>query len=184
MSDGEVERLARRARGGDPLAFEQLVHRLVRPALAAAWEFVPNREDAEDVVQDTFARAWRHLARYDTSRPFAPWFFTILRNVARNARRWDRRWSMVTITDDAVSEYHLGSDDPVDWIDTAGRIHEALEQLPPMQRACLRLTRIEGFDSIEVANMLGVSDATVRVHVHRARTALRARLGATRGEDS
>lgn len=184
MSDGDVERLARRARGGDPLAFEQLVHRLVRPALAAAWEFVPTREDAEDVVQDAFARAWRNLARYDATRPFAPWFFTILRNAARNARRWDRRWSLVSITDQEVSDYQPDADDPVERIDAADRIHEALEQLSPMQRACLRLTGIEGFDSMEVAAMLGVSDTTVRVHLHRARAALRARLGATRGEES
>jgi RNA polymerase sigma-70 factor (ECF subfamily) len=64
------------------------------------------------------------------------------------------------------------------------RVHAALEQLSPMQRACFRLTEIEGFDSFEAGNMLGVSDATVRVHVHRARSALRMRLGGILGEDA
>ncbi|MGH7444187.1 MAG: RNA polymerase sigma factor, partial [Longimicrobiales bacterium] len=83
MNDSNVDALAGRARDGDQRAFGALVRRLVRPALAAAWEFVPTREDAEDVVQEAFARTWRQLGRYDATRPFAPWFFTILRNVAR-----------------------------------------------------------------------------------------------------
>lgn len=185
--DADVDRLAARAQDGDRQAFEVLVRRLLRPALAVAWEFVPTREDAEDVVQDTFARAWRQLDRYDATRPFAPWFFTILRNVARNASRWDRRWNVISLTDEAVAdEPREMSDEPdeLDRIDVVDRIHAALDELSPMQRACFRLTGIEGFASAEAGAMLGVSDATVRVHAHRAKKALRARLGAKRGMES
>jgi RNA polymerase sigma-70 factor (ECF subfamily) len=185
--DAEVDRLAARAHDGDRQAFEALVHRLLRPALAAAWEFVPTREDAEDIVQDTFARAWRQLDRYDTTRPFAPWFFTILRNVARNASRWDRRWNVISLTDEAIADEPRDmSEDPdeLDRIDVTDRIHAALDALSPMQRACFRLTGIEGFASAEAGAMLGVSDATVRVHAHRAKKALRARLGAEQGMES
>ena len=172
-NESDVDRLARRARNGDRHAFEVLVRRLVRPALAAAWELVPTREDAEDVVQDTFARAWRQLQRYDTARPFAPWFFTILRNVARNATRRDRRWDMVPLTDETmVDDEEQGAVDVLEM----ERIQVAVEQLSPMQRACFRLTELEGFSSSEAGDMLGVSDATVRVHAHRAKKALRARL--------
>jgi len=172
-NESDVDRLARRARNGDRHAFEVLVRRLVRPALAAAWELVPTREDAEDVVQDTFARVWRQLQRYDTTRPFAPWFFTILRNVARNATRRDRRWDMVPLTDETmVDDEEQGAVDVLEM----ERIQVAVEQLSPMQRACFRLTELEGFSSSEAGDMLGVSDATVRVHAHRAKKALRARL--------
>ncbi|MGH7481564.1 MAG: RNA polymerase sigma factor [Longimicrobiales bacterium] len=184
--DVDVDALAGRAQGGDQQAFGMLVRRLVRPALAAAWEFVQTREDAEDVVQDAFARAWRELARYDAARPFAPWFFTILRNVARNATRWDRRWSMISLTDEVIADKSCGTGDALDSLDRielAGRIHTALDELSPMQRACFRLTEIEGFRSAEAGEMLGVSDATVRVHAHRARKALRARFVAERGEE-
>jgi RNA polymerase sigma-70 factor (ECF subfamily) len=179
--DADVDRLAARAQNGERQAFEALVRRLLRPALAAAWEFVPTREDAEDIVQDTFARAWRQLERYDATRPFAPWFFTILRNVARNASRWDRRWNVISLTDEAIvtdpPDMNDGPDD-LHRLDTAERIRAALDELSPMQRACFRLTSIEGFASAEAGAMLGVSDATVRVHAHRAKKALRARLGA------
>ena len=172
-NESDVDRLARRARNGDRHAFEVLVRRLVRPALAAAWELVPTREDAEDVVQDTFARVWRQLQRYDTTRPFAPWFFTILRNVARNATRRDRRWDMVPLTDETmVDDEEQGAVDVLEM----ERIQVAVEQLSPMQRACFRLTELEGFSSSEAGDMLGVSDATVRVHAYRAKKALRARL--------
>jgi RNA polymerase sigma-70 factor (ECF subfamily) len=183
--DHDVDGLAARAQEGDPQAFEALVRRLVRPALSAAWEFVPTREDAEDVVQDAFARAWRQLGRYDATRPFAPWFFTILRNAARNASRWDRRWNVISLTDDVMNG-EAGSvlDEPdADGLDTVGRIDVALAELSPMQRACFRLTALEGFASAEAGAMLGVSDATVRVHAHRARKTLRARLGAERRTD-
>lgn len=178
--DGNVDRLAARARGGDAQAFEALVRCLVRPALATAWEFVHDRDDAEDVVQEAFARAWRSLARYDPVRPFAPWYFTILRNVARNAARRDRRWNTVSLTDEIVAADERSAADEPPVLERAelDRVHEALDDLSPMQRACFRLTVVEGFDSAQVGAMLGVSDATVRVHIHRAKKALRARLGA------
>jgi RNA polymerase sigma-70 factor (ECF subfamily) len=185
--DVDVDALAARARGGDPQAFEALVRRLVRPALAAAWEFVQTREDAEDVVQDAFTRAWRDLARYDSARPFAPWFFTILRNIARNVTRRDRRWSMISLTSEPVADDSTDTADATDSLDRtelAGRIHVALDALSPMQRACFRLTEIEGFASAEAGDMLGISDATVRVHAHRARKALQARFVAEGGVNS
>jgi RNA polymerase sigma-70 factor (ECF subfamily) len=183
----DVDRLAACAQDGDRQAFEALVRRLVRPAFAAAWEFVATREDAEDVVQDAFASAWRRLARYDATRPFAPWFFTILRNVARNASRWDRRWNVVSLTEDvAADEPRIVPEEPesLQTEEVLERVHAVLDELSPMQRACFRLTRIEGFTSGEVGAMLGVGDATVRVHAHRALKALRARLGAQRGTES
>jgi RNA polymerase sigma-70 factor (ECF subfamily) len=173
--DRDLDRLAARAQSGDAHAFEILVRRLVRPALAAAWEFVRTREDAEDVVQEAFARAWRQLTRYDTARAFAPWFFTLLRNVARNASRFDRTWNLVSLTNDLVAKEEFAACDDHDG-GMSSDIAAALDALSPMQRACFRLTEMEGFSSRDTAAMLGVSDATVRVHAHRARKTLRARL--------
>jgi RNA polymerase sigma-70 factor (ECF subfamily) len=181
--DGELDELAARARGGDQRAFEALVRRVVRPALAAAWEFVPTREDAEDVVQETFVRVWRSLGCYDPARPFAPWFFTILRNVARNAARATRLATMIPLAEaERADEPMVAGDEPEPAFsaELAGQVHAALDELSPMQRACFRLATLEGFGSAEAGAMLGVSDATVRVHVHRARKALRTRFAAAR----
>lgn len=178
--DPDLDRLAAQARAGDEAAFGHLVRRLVRPALATAWELAGTREDAEEVVQDAFARAWRELPRYDPGRPFAPWFFTILRNLGRNAARRDRRWSTVELEDSLHGEDRGGAGDDQGEIEP-DLVRAALEELSPMQRACFRLVRLEGFPTVEVAGMLGIDGATVRVHVHRATRALRGRLGAHRG---
>ena len=128
--DGELDELAARARGGDQRAFEALVRRVVRPALAAAWEFVPTREDAEDVVQETFVRVWRSLGRYDPARPFAPWFFTILRNVARNAARATRLATMIPLAEaERADEPMVAGDEPEPAFsaELAGQVHAALD---------------------------------------------------------
>ncbi len=160
------------ARAGNREAFGTLVVRYLRPALAVAWEFAPTRDDAEDLVQDAFHRALRALPSFDETRPFRPWFFTILRNVGRNAAERHARWTSVAIPDELPSD----SADPEDLAHRAHlreSIDRGLDILSAMQRTCFRLCDIEGFDSTEVAEMLGMNAATVRTHRHRARTTLR-----------
>lgn len=177
-TDGE---LVRRTREGDREAFGVLVARYLRPALAVAWEYAPSRDDAEDLVQEGFHRALRSLDQFDARRPFRPWLFTILRNVARNAAERHARWRSDTIPE----ELPANEPDPLDHAHRAAlrdRIRAGLGVLPPMQRACFRLCDIEGFDGNEVAEMLGLSAATVRTHRHRARAALRKALDGLQDE--
>jgi RNA polymerase sigma-70 factor (ECF subfamily) len=173
MSDADEsvdEELACRAQRGDVAAFDTLVRRYLRPSMALAWQFARDLADAEDIVQEAFHRAVRSLAQYDGRRPFAPWFYEIVRNVARNARgRSGRRAELA----------------PVEWLDSepedASRVdpiarHDlgrALDSLAPMQQACVRLCDVEGFTSVEAGVLLGVGDATVRTHLRRARSRLR-----------
>ncbi|NIT67400.1 MAG: sigma-70 family RNA polymerase sigma factor [Gemmatimonadetes bacterium] len=169
VSDGELVVWARR---GDGEAFGALVRRYLRPALAVAWEFAPSRDGAEDLVQDAFHRALRALPSFDESRPFRPWFFTILRNLGRNAAEREARWSTGPVSEGLRAD---GADpeEEAHRADVRDRIRRGLDLLPPMQRACFRLCDMEGFDGVEVAEMLDLSAATVRVHRHRARAALR-----------
>ena len=175
LSDASDSELVRRTREGDREAFGVLVTRYLRPALALAWEYAPSLDDAEDLVQEGFHRALRGLDGFDTGRPFRPWLFTIIRNVARNAVARHARWNPVAIPDDLASV----EPDPLDLayrMELRTRIDTGLDMLPPMQRACFRLCDIEGFEGPEVATMLGVDPATVRTHRHRARAALRKAL--------
>ena len=160
------------AKAGETEAFGALVSRYLRPALAVAWEYAPSRDDAEDLVQDAFHRALRSLDRFEEERPFRPWFFTILRNVGRNAAERHSRWNSIAVPDELPTR----DADPEDEAHRAGlreSIQEGLDVLPQMQRTCFRLCDIEGFEGPEVAEMLGLSAATVRTHRHRARTTLR-----------
>lgn len=181
MPDEPTDReLILRARGGQSAAFGTLVERYLRPALAVAWEYVPSRDDAEDLVQDAFHRALRKMAGFDEGRPFGPWLFTIVRNLGRNAASRRRRWSAGPVPE----ELRSGADPlrEVEGAEIADRVAAGLEALPAMQRSCFRLCEMEGFDSTEVAEMLGIKPATVRTHVHRARAALQQSLSALRDE--
>jgi RNA polymerase sigma-70 factor (ECF subfamily) len=164
-----------RTREGDGEAFGILVRRYLRPALAVAWEFTPVREDAEDLVQDAFYRALRQIDRFDVSRPFAPWFFTIVRNLGRNAAAKRGRWRLVSVPISLTGSAPRA--DPAERSEVRRRVDHALEDLTPMQRACFRLCEMEGFARAEVAEMLELSSSTVRVHLHRAKVRLREALG-------
>jgi RNA polymerase sigma-70 factor (ECF subfamily) len=174
--DGELVRATLR---GDERAFAHLVGRYMRKAMAVALEYTAAREDAEDLVQDTFRRVIDGLGRFDPARPFEPWFFTILRNTARNAARSRRIREHETLPPDHES----GRPGPLE--DTArrelrARLREAIGRLPAMQQTCFRLCLVEGLSNAEAATATGLAESTVRVHVFRARQALQEHLAAWR----
>jgi RNA polymerase sigma-70 factor (ECF subfamily) len=175
--DGETsdEELARAAQRGDADAYDRLVRRHLRPAMALAWQYCRDLADAEDIVQDAFHRAVRALPDYDPGRPFAPWFYAIVRNAALGARgKASRRAALVPVQPIERDLPSVGIPDPA----LAGDLRRALEALAPMQQAVFHLCEVEGFTSVEAGTMLGVSEGTVRTHLHRARRALRAYVGA------
>ena len=172
------EELVQRTRGGDALAFDALVRRYLRPALAVALEFADGKEDAEDLVQDTFHRILRRLDGFDEGRPFRPWFFSILRNLGRNLAARRKRWRTVALPESLVTKRRSPLDD-ANSAEIRERLSAAIESLPEMQQGCFRLCDMEGFTGVEVADMLGITPGTVRTHLHRARQALRESLRPT-----
>ena len=176
--DRTDEQLARAAKRGDAFAYDVLVQRYLRPAMAIAWQYRRRVEDAEDVVQEAFHRVVRSLADYDDRRPFSSWFYAIVRNVARTAISKDgRRAALAPLT---LLEEEPPAPTPVDPV-VAGDVERAIEALAPMQQACVRLCDIEGFTSVEAARMLGIGEGTVRTHLHRARKQLRVAMDPQRG---
>lgn len=172
------EELAAAAREGDRRAYDVLVRRFLRSSMALAWQYTRDVADAEDVVQEAFHRAVRALPDYDPAHPFSAWFYTILRNTARSAVGKDaRRAALAPVTVLDGEPAGRPGPDPLEIRD----LERALESLPRMQQACLRLCDVEGFTSVEAAGMLGIGDATVRTHLHRARRQLRAAVGPRRG---
>jgi RNA polymerase sigma-70 factor (ECF subfamily) len=141
--------------------------------MALAWQSTRRVEDAEDVVQAAFHRAVRALPDYDDRRPFGAWFYTIVRNVARNAHsKRDRRTGLAPVAPLAAEPAAPASIDPV----LSSDVGRAIDALPAMQQACVRLCEVEGFTSVEAGRLLGVAEGTVRTHLRRARRQLRATL--------
>ena len=174
--DGELVRATLR---GDERAFAHLVGRYMRKAMAVAWEYTAAREDAEDLVQDTFRRVLDGLVRFDPARPFEPWFFTILRNTARNAARSRRIREHESLAPDHESD-HPGPLEHLHRHELRRRLNEAVGRLPAMQQTCFRLCLVEGLSNAEAATATGLAESTVRVHVFRARQALQGHLAAWR----
>lgn len=180
--DGVTDReLVRRVRRGDRIAFDELVRSYLRPALALAWEFAESLDDAEDIVQDAFHRALRGLEGFDDRREFRPWFFTIVRNVGRNAAAWRNRWSFEPLAETLPADDGSPMSE-MERREVRERIGMGLERLSPMQRTCFRLCDLEGFGAPEVAEMFGLEKSTVRVHLFRARRELRGVLRPLREE--
>ena len=175
------EALVRATLRGDESAFAGLVRRYLRKAMAVAIEYAGNREDAEDIVQDTFRRAYQNLDRFDTKRSFEPWFFTILRNTARNAAKSRRTRAHETLRPEHASA-EPGPFENARRVELRQRISAAVSRLPPMQQTCFRLCLIEGLSSAEAASAMGLAESTVRVHVFKARQTLQELLDRWRGE--
>ena len=176
------EELVQRTRDGDTQAFDSLVRRYLRPALAVALEFADGTEDAEDLVQESFHRVLRQLGSFDERRTFRPWFFSILRNLGRNLVARRARWRTVPLPESLVTNRRSPLDD-TSSAEIRDRLSAAIESLPEMQRGCFRLHDVEGFTGVEIADMLGIASGTVRTHLHRARQSLRESLRPT-DEDS
>jgi RNA polymerase sigma-70 factor, ECF subfamily len=167
--------------GGDRDAFDILVRRYMRPARIVASRLLRNEADAEDAVQDAFIRALDRLSLFDNSRPFGPWFFRLLSNVAVNARRA----RTVRETDpepfDAVSTFSRPDQD-VERDEITTRFTAALQSLPERQRLIVVLFEVDGFSTVEIAGQLDIAPETVRWHLHQARKVLRQLLAPLRDE--
>src|SRR6266511_5113144 len=118
MASGELSErdVIRGAQTGDECMYRELVSRYIRPALAVAWEFTDTLDDAEDLVQEAFRRVVDALHRFEASRPFAPWFFTILRNVARNAAG-KRALRLHAALDDRISDAGQSAEEVVEYLE-------------------------------------------------------------------
>ena len=167
--------LVERVRGGDVEAYDELVRRHLAKAYAIAYRLLGHREDAEDLVQDAFIAALEKIDTFQEGRSFAPWLYRIVVNRGLNARksRSLRRMEPLPLEVQAA----IGS--PLQYAERQelrGSLDAAMEELPERQRTVVQLVELEGFTSTQVAEMLQLSDGTVRWHLHQARQRLREAL--------
>jgi RNA polymerase sigma-70 factor (ECF subfamily) len=185
------EDLLRRLRGGDEQAFASLVTSYSGSMLRLARAFVPNTAVAEEVVQETWLAALRGLAGFQGRSTLKTWLLGILINKARTAGAREQRSVPVADAGPAVDRSRFGVDGawtepPERWVEAAddrivaaklaGRLHEAIDDLPPRQREIVVLRDVEGLSSEDVCSVLEISDANQRVLLHRGRSRLRQAL--------
>ncbi|HJQ21399.1 MAG TPA: RNA polymerase sigma factor [Gemmatimonadaceae bacterium] len=159
--------LAAAASTGDMRALGALYERYAPAMLATAYRLLLRRQDAEDVVHDTFVRLPEALRRYRDGN-LGAWLRKVTVRMALSARRSDANRAIVTLDE------HLtyGSGDPTARV----ALEQALAVLNPALRAVLVLKEIEGFSHAEIAELLDISEGSSQVRLHRALRALRAHL--------
>jgi len=155
----------------------------MRRAYYAALRLVGNHEDAEDMSQEAFARAYGHLGDFDLDRPFYPWFYRILRNLCINhLRRKTRGGFRVSIDgDDETPALQIPSLDPDPSVlaernDTVDRMWREIGSLSPEHREILLLREIEDLPYRDIAETLDIPIGTVMSRLHAARAELRRRM--------
>lgn len=174
VDEAPVADLVARARTGDREAFDQLMICHQHRVLALAWRMLGNREEARDAAQETFLRVYRHLGKFDLERDFGAWLYRITVNVCRDQAR-KRSRSGESEEEEEMRELPGGDD-----VEGRAILSEqkrlalrALGELSEKQRAALVLRDLEGYETEEVARILGSSPTTVRSQISQARTKLR-----------
>lgn len=168
----------RAARNGDREAFGVLVRTYQRRAYAAAYVLVRNRDDALDIAQEAFLRAYRAMDRFDVGMPFYPWLHTIIRNTALNRIKKRNRRNEISLDSLLESGFDLGeegveTDRGAELEELRGRIEKALLQLTPEQQEIIRLRHMLDMSYAEMADCLEIPSGTVMSRLHGARKALR-----------
>ena len=180
--DGEqASSLLDAARRGDERAFATLVERYYARALRFALNMGLPREDAEEVVQDSFVRVHRALPRFRPGAAFEPGVFRIHANRCRSAHVRARGWRRADAEDaiDAVAAGGGGDDDALRRLDVErlhGELRRALDALPVEQREAFLLRHVEDLDYDEMRRITGAGLSALKMRVKRACDALRARL--------
>jgi RNA polymerase sigma-70 factor (ECF subfamily) len=181
VTQSEVE-LLREARGGDAVAFEEVVRRYQRQAYGVALRIVRRHDVADDVAQEAFIRAYRTLDRFDPTRPFGPWISRIAANLAINHVRSPR--AREEELDEGHEQERSRDGSPLQGIlerEARRALQDALGTLPAEQRAVFVLRTVEELSYREIAETLEISMGTVMSRLSRAREKLRRALAAYLG---
>lgn len=166
--------------------FEDLVRRHHGTAFNVAYRIAGNRTDAEDLVQETFLRAFRFYANYRRDYPFESWLYKIMSNLwIDTLRRRPKAGTPISLDQPVGADEQtldLPDDGPTPEVSLLegtldSRVQDALNALPKAFRVAVILADIEGMSYEEIAEVMRCSIGTVRSRIHRGRRAMRQKLG-------
>ncbi len=182
MSDGQ---LVEWALDGRKSAFDELIGRYQRQAVAVSYRLLGNSQDALEVTQDAFIKAYRSLDTLQRPEAFGGWLMRIVSNLSLNLRRTRKTRSQLPLDDllgpaeqagQSGSAWMTRRDDPLAGMESAelgDQLQQALDQLPEKQRLAIVMFTIEQMPQKEVAETLGISVEAVKWHVFQGRKRLK-----------
>jgi RNA polymerase sigma-70 factor (ECF subfamily) len=177
------EELVARTIGGDADSFNELIHRWERPIYALAYRQIGREEEARDVCQETFLRAYRALNGFRGQAKFSSWLYRIALNLCRDWMRRERRTPVVQAPEGLDLMDLAASREPSESIeDRVGRhdltraVERAMALLPAEQRTAIVLKEYQGLTFQEIADLLGCPLSTVKTRLYQGLTVLRREL--------
>ncbi len=177
MDIGTERELLERCQRGERSAYEPIVRGHEERLLDFLFWMTGNEEDARDLAQESFVRAWRKLAGYDTSRPFRAWLFAIARNIFRDFKRTCNADPVLGASRiDWVAPFPDPEPTPEDQLllnERKERVCAALHRLRPLEFEALILRDIQDFSYGQIAEILNVPEGTAASRIHNARRAFR-----------
>jgi RNA polymerase sigma-70 factor, ECF subfamily len=182
MDATEAAAVLARARQGDSEAFRALVERHSRSVFRLAYRMTGNEQDAEDVVQESFIRAYRQLGRFESRANFGTWLYRIAANCsvdvmrAKQARHDQTRSESLDAADQMPASDLPGPERMAESAEIERRVREALGTLSPLERAAFTLRHYEGRSIEEISKTLGLGTSAAKHSVFRAVKKLRIAL--------
>jgi RNA polymerase sigma-70 factor, ECF subfamily len=182
----DEKQLVTDAKAGKYEAFEALVHRYERKIYNVAYRLSGNREDAEDILQETFLKAFENLRRFREESSFYTWVMKIAVNATLIRFRKSSHPNMVTFDEldegrqefhpKLILQWHENPEQKYSRLESERILRRAILRLPPLYRTVFWLRDVEEFSNAEVARMLKLSVFAVKSRLMRARLELRERL--------
>jgi RNA polymerase sigma-70 factor (ECF subfamily) len=177
------DELVARSLGGDVESFNQLILRWERPIYALAYRTIGREEEARDVCQEAFLRAYRALPGFKGQAKFSSWLYRITLNLCRDWIRKQRRQPVSQIPEDADIDEMAASTGPVESIeDLVARrelssvVEDAMTHLPEEQRTAIILKEYHGMTFQEIADLQGCPLSTVKTRLYQGLSVLRREL--------
>jgi RNA polymerase sigma-70 factor, ECF subfamily len=177
------EELVAKSIGGDAESFNQLILRWERPIYALAYRTIGREEDARDVCQETFLRAFRALPAFRGQSKFSSWLYRIALNLCRDWMRRERRTPVVQAPEDmdllelaAAREPSESIEDLVARKDLTRAVERAMATLPEEQRTAIILKEYHGLTFQEIADLVGCPLSTVKTRLYQGLVVLRREL--------
>ena len=177
------EELVARSRSGDMDSFNQLILRWERPIYALAYRVIGQEEDARDVAQETFLRAFRALPGFKGQAKFSSWIYRIALNLCRDWIRRKKRTPVSQVPEDVDLSELAAEQGPVESVEElvarrelSAVVEEAMALLPEEQRTAVILNEYHGMTFQEIADLQGCPLSTVKTRLYQGLSVLRKHL--------
>ena len=178
--DENLSALIRGAKAGDEAAFEGLVRRHYEQIYRWALARTGDRDEADDVTQETLVRLHRHIGGFDGRSAFSTWLYQVTRSAAADLHRKRSRRERLALNvkheSPAVAIDPREDEETTDERRASDLVKTFLEKLSERQREIFDLVDLQGFSTVEVSAMLKMEPVTVRSHLFRARKAIRRKI--------